>query len=89
MRLELVNTAFGPMVKFPVPAGCDMVVLCVDLWQHQPVQVLLPHQVYVRDLLVLLDRYPSARSVTVLPLRAEDKVTFDAAAIREAGARQC
>lgn len=79
--LKWKDTTFGEMLDIDIPADCSMVVLCVDLHQHQPLQVLLPHQIYKKDLLRILDEYPAARGITILPVIVEDKIMIDARAI--------
>lgn len=79
--LKWKDTVFGEMLDIDIPADCSMVVLCVDLHQHTPLQVLLPHQIYKKDLLRILDEYPLSRGISILPVIVEDKIMIDARAI--------
>lgn len=80
--IKFVPTAFGLMLEYPLPEGCDMVVVCVDLSQHTPVRLLLTHQVYRERMRELLETYPNARSITLLPCRSQDKVTIEPKELR-------
>jgi len=71
-------TSFGDMLEYPKPTDCDLVVLCVDRHQHCPVTVLLPHQIYRKQLRELLDEYPDATGFTVMPVRCSEKYTVQA-----------
>ena len=79
--MKYVSTVFGLMLDYDVPEGCDMVVLCVDLHQHVPLTVLLPHQVYRERLQELVAKYPEARSFTIIPCRSGEKLTVPLAKV--------
>jgi len=59
-----------------VPADCDIVIVSVNLNGLRPVQLLLPHQIYKEDMQKLLEEYPDAHSITVIPARAKDYITI-------------
>jgi len=85
MELENLTwrqTNFGDMLVYDTPEYCTMVILCIDLHQHVPVRILLPHQIYKKDLLKLLDEHPSARGITIIPVNHEDKIEIDPKELR-------
>jgi hypothetical protein len=82
--MELFDGFFGATVKYPFPAGCNAVIVCVDLMQHTPVYLCLPHQVYLHDLEKLLEKHPGARGITLIPCRTDDKVMIASTDIRSA-----
>lgn len=79
--MEFVDTVFGKMLKYQIPPDCDMVILCIDLYRHQPVHVLLPHQVYLKDLSVLVREHPGVRGITIIPCRSGEKLTVPLAKV--------
>ena len=74
--VRFVPSIFGDdILEYPMPADCDLVVLCVDRHQHCPVKLLLPHQVYREHLRKLRDEYPDAIGFTLMPVRSTEKYT--------------
>ena len=74
-RLVKFRTSdFGDRLDYPIPPGCDAVIICVDTYQHIPEVVCLPHQVYREKLALILKNNPGARSITIIPYRNSDKV---------------
>lgn len=65
---------FGEHLDIPMPPECDMVLVCVDLSQHKPVTVVMPHQVYRVRLERILLENPGARSITIMPYRNASKI---------------
>lgn len=79
------NTNFGlAFNERRLPPNCDAVVLCVDLYQHEPLCVLLPHQVYVKRLDEILAHHAGARSFTVIPYRNCEKIEITMDEVRRA-----
>jgi hypothetical protein len=67
-------TAFGDMAVLPIPDDCDAILVCIDIHQHEPVMVCLPHQLYRDKIRGLFRKHPDARSITVMPYRNADKI---------------
>ncbi|WP_305042395.1 hypothetical protein [Geoalkalibacter sp.] len=55
-----------------------MVLICVDLAQHTPVTICLPHQMYRAKLAMILENNPGARTLTIMPYRNADKIEIKA-----------
>jgi len=73
--LEIHDSTFGKWVSIPHP-GCDVVVIGVQKHQFVPLRVALPHQLYVDNLLGLLDEH-EASEILVAPFRAADYVRIN------------
>jgi hypothetical protein len=72
-----------PSLAFDMPAGTDMILVCVDTHQHVPIAIMLPHQFTVdraRELLTL----HCAESLTVMPYRNATKIEVTAEALSKA-----
>lgn len=88
MGMVFRPTPFGLMLEYPVPEGCDLVIVCLDRSiGHVPVRFLLPHQVYREDLQHLLAGNPGATGVTLIPCRSGEKITVPPEVIGRLGVR--
>lgn len=65
----------GFVLDYDRPAGCDVAVIGTQGVSIEPRKVLLPHQVYVRDLMQLLDTH-GANELHIIPYRNVDLVTI-------------
>lgn len=83
--MEYTETTFGKMLRYPIPSDCDCVIVCIDTIQHQPILMLLPHQVYVERMRELLAKHPDARGISILPVRSKDRISVSRAELQEGG----
>lgn len=75
---------FGkPALTFEMPAGTDMLLVCVDTMQHMPVAICLPHQLSVERAEELLKKH-GANSLTVMPYKNAHKIEVTCAALSKA-----
>jgi len=78
-NVKLVNDkTFGKFFDFrkDIPEGCDVVIVCVnDGTGLKPKKLLLPHQVYLRDINKLLKEAGGCyKQVTVVSARSKDYI---------------
>lgn len=81
MSVKYSSTPFGLMLDYEVPAGCDVVALCVQQHQMVPVEICLPHQVYLDKIERILAEHATTEihiipynSKTVLSFKVEDLI---------------
>lgn len=71
----LTSSSFGEIIKFDMPHDCDIVIVCVNNgFGLKPKQLLMPHQIYDKNMRVLLEEH---KEVTLIPARSKDYTTFD------------
>lgn len=69
---------FGDVVMLPeLPPGTDMILVCVDLYQSKPVQLMLTHQLYYDTVRQLVEEH-GCRSISIMPMNSEHWITLDA-----------
>ncbi len=83
---KLRRSSFGEYIEIPMPPDCDVVLICVDTVQHEPVAILLPGQVYVARIREIMDEH-NAKSVTIMPYQNATKVEVTKAALRRRAAK--
>lgn len=65
------DPTFGDHYQFPVPPGCNIVIVCSnDGTGLRPLRLLLPHQVSVRD-------WCLTPGLTIVPAKSEDYITIN------------
>lgn len=81
---KIYRSWFGDHLKFSMPAGCDMILVCADTVQHTPIWVGLPHHLTVKEARRLLDEH-ATDSLHVMPYRNSDKIQIGRAALEQEG----
>lgn len=76
-RTKWTPTHFGLSLDFPIPDGCDVVVLCKDAHQIAPLHVCLPHQIYKADLKRLAKEH-GTKLFYIIPYRSTDVIEVKA-----------
>jgi hypothetical protein len=76
MSVTFKPSDFGLYADIPMPEGCDMILVCVDVHQHTPITILLPHQLYREQLAKIFDEHPGAKSITVIPYKNASKIAI-------------
>jgi len=75
------DSPFGEYACLDIPNDADMILVSIDLMQHEPETILLPSQLYRKRLKKLLEENPGIRSFTVHPLRSKERITIEPEAI--------
>jgi hypothetical protein len=75
------DSSFGEYAALEIPDDADIILVSIDLMQHKPQTILLPHQMYRKRLKAMLEENPGIRSFTIHPLRSKESITIDAKAI--------
>jgi hypothetical protein len=74
-RAKWSKTSFGYALDYPMPDGCDVIVLGVMKFQIEPIRVLLPHQIYRDDLKKLMAEHQTDE-IFIIPYRSADILSF-------------
>jgi len=72
-EVSIAPTRFGNHYRLPMPADCDVVILCGWNQQIQPRKLLLPHQVYTETVNDVL-KYFDTSEAWVIPARSKDYI---------------
>ena len=71
------ETTFGDSLSFDgLPDEADLVIVCIARHGAKPVSVLLPHQVYRKDLIDLVSEYPDARGFFIMPCSSKNWISI-------------
>lgn len=72
----LAKGNFGTVLKYDMPKGAGAVMVCANYGAGlRPIKLLLPHQVYTKDLEKLAQE-PGIREVVLIPVRSEEYITI-------------
>jgi hypothetical protein len=61
------DSTFGPYLKFKMPPGTDVVIVCENDYGLKPKSLCLPHQVYV-------EKVKDLRGLTLIPVNHEQYI---------------
>ena len=75
------DSPFGEYASLDIPNEADIILVSIDLNQHEPQTILLPGQLYRKRLKKMLEENPGIRSFTVHPLRSKERTTIKPEAI--------
>ena len=70
------RTPFGELLEYDLPAGCDAVILCSWNMQIRPEKLLLPGQIYRKDIESLSK---NGKPVYLIPIRSEQYIEVNPA----------
>lgn len=75
--LKVVGSTFGMYLNLEMPEGTDVVILCYNEGTGlRPLSLLLPHQMYVKDLERIFKEIPGATEIVAIPAKSSDYITL-------------
>lgn len=72
---KIEKTYFGDLVFFDLPDWADCVIICYNKYGLVPVQLCLPHQVYLKKLINIQEEY-KPNSITIIPVKSDSYINI-------------